>query len=126
LERGIYFLRGVYLVFFRLNKEKVVEVGALGEVKFESGRYVYIGSAMNSLESRVQRHVSGSKENAHWHIDYFSAVTEPLGFAAFAVSSDWECIFSHVADENWVSIDDFGASDCDCDAHLYRKSVDDC
>ncbi len=119
-------MKGVYLVFFRLNEEKFVEVGALGEIKFEPGIYVYIGSAMKSLESRVQRHVSGSKENSHWHIDYFSAVAEPLGFAAFAVSSKWECIFSQVADDNWVSIDGFGASDCNCDAHIYRKSVEDC
>jgi len=113
-------LKGVYLVFFELDQERNIEVGALGDIKFKPGIYVYIGSAMNSLESRVQRHASGSKENTHWHIDYFSAVAKPLGFAAYAVDSDWECMFSQVAEKNCFSIDGFGASDCDCSAHLYR------
>lgn len=113
-------MKGVYLVFFELKERKSIEIGALEEIKFDPGVYVYIGSAMNSLESRVQRHASGSKENTHWHIDYFSAEAEPLGFAAFTVDSDWECILSKAADQECTSIDGFGSSDCSCDAHLYR------
>ncbi len=108
------------MVFFELESPEEIDVGALGEMNFEPGKYVYIGSAMNSLESRVQRHASGSKENTHWHIDYFSAVADPLGFAAFSVDSRWECTFSRAAQENCVAVKGFGASDCSCDAHLYR------
>ena len=113
-------VKGVYLVFFEMTESEEIQVGALGEMRFEPGLYVYVGSAMNSLESRVQRHVSGSKDNTYWHIDYFSAVADPIGFAAFAVSSGWECILSETANEQCTGIDGFGASDCACNAHLYR------
>lgn len=113
-------MKGVYLAFFHLEDGEEIEVGALGEISFQPGKYVYIGSAMNSLESRIQRHFSGEKENTHWHIDYFSAIAEPIGFAGFAVDSEWECIFSKAASEDCDAVEGFGASDCSCEAHLYR------
>lgn len=103
-----------------MEEEKTVEVGALGEKAFRPGTYAYIGSAMNSLESRLGRHFSGQKENPHWHIDYFSAVADPAGFAAFAVDSEWECILSQTIVSESTSIEGFGASDCNCSSHLYR------
>ena len=113
-------MKGVYIVLFELKSKKEIEVGALNNLSFEPGRYIYIGSAMNSLESRVGRHFSGNKENTHWHIDYFSAIAEPIGFAAFSVDSDWECLLSEAASKKCLAIDGFGASDCNCDAHLYK------
>lgn len=113
-------MKGVYIVFFEMESKETVEIGALGEITFEKGFYAYIGSAMNSLESRVQRHFAGEKDNTHWHIDYFSAVAEPIGFAAFAVESKWECIFSKVSAANCKPVKGFGSSDCGCEAHLYR------
>ena len=113
-------MKGVYIVFFRLEERVSVEVGALGEIFFEPGLYCYVGSAMNSLESRIGRHVSGSKENPHWHIDYFSGVAEPIGFMALAANSEWECILSKALDTESEAVEGFGASDCNCSSHLYR------
>ena len=48
-------MKGVYVVFLRLEEGREVEVGALGEIFFRPGIYAYVGSAMNSLESRVSR-----------------------------------------------------------------------
>lgn len=112
-------MKGVYLVFFQVEESMNVEVGALGEISFKPGIYAYVGSAMNSLESRVSRHFSGKKENPHWHIDYFSAKAEPLGFIAFATGSEWECILSQALNAESDSVRNFGASDCDCRSHLY-------
>ena len=111
-------------MFFRLEQEKSIEIGALGEKVFRPGIYAYVGSAMTSLESRVWRHMSGEKENLHWHIDYFSVEAEPLGFAAFATDSNWECRLSESLSEKSQSIRDFGASDCNCSSHLYRLPPD--
>jgi len=119
-EVDLVFLKGVYIVFFRLEETSVVKVGALGGIKFEAGVYAYIGSAMNSLESRVERHFSGKKENAYWHIDYFSAQAEPLGFCGLAVESKWECILSEAAKDHCEAVEGFCASDCSCNSHLYR------
>lgn len=113
-------MKGVYLAFFELKESKSVEIGALGSIEFDKGKYVYVGSAMNSLESRVWRHFKGSKENTHWHIDYFSQVANPVGFAPFAVDSKWECIFSEAVRKECTEIDGFGSSDCNCNSHLYR------
>ena len=112
-------MKGVYAVFFRVKQEKSIEIGALGEKDFRPGIYVYVGSAMNSIEKRVERHFSGDKK-LHWHIDYFSLEAEPIYWLAFPVGSDFECVLSRCAKEKGEAVENFGASDCDCNSHLYR------
>lgn len=112
-------MRGVYLLFLRLEEDIRAEIGALGEIRFEKGIYVYTGSAMNSLESRVARHFSGEKKT-HWHIDYLTRDAKPFAFAGLAAESDWECILADTIDSNCRSIPGFGSSDCDCGSHLFR------
>lgn len=113
-------MKGVYTVYFNLSEAKTIECGALGEIDFEPGTYVYIGSAMNSLESRIHRHFH-SQENMHWHIDYFSEVAEPEStFFVFTEDSSLECILADFFSEENESIDNFGSSDCDCNSHLFR------
>ena len=48
-------MRGVYCLIFELNKEVIVEVGALGKIKFKKGRYVYVGSHQKNIEKRIGR-----------------------------------------------------------------------
>ncbi|WP_414838029.1 GIY-YIG nuclease family protein [Candidatus Nanosalina sp. VS9-1] len=112
-------MEGVYAVFFQLEEEKIIEIGALGEKKFQAGLYVYIGSAMNSIEKRVERHFSSDKK-LHWHIDYFSLEADPVYWLAFPLPSRFECILAECAAEKGVAVDEFGASDCNCNSHLYR------
>ena len=47
-------------------------VGKLGTHPFETGYYLYFGSALNSLEGRLRRHLRSDKK-LHWHIDFLSA-----------------------------------------------------
>lgn len=112
-------MKGVYTAFFRVEEEKSIEIGALGEKKFAPGLYVYVGSAMNSIEKRLKRHFSEDKK-LHWHIDYFSLEAEPVYWLAFPVESKFECILSRCASESGEPVKDFGASDCSCNSHLYR------
>lgn len=112
-------MKAVYAVFLELEEDKTIEIGALGPIEFEKGLYVYIGSAMNSAEKRVQRHFS-EVENLHWHIDYFSAETDPMDYFLLPESSEFECFLANTVSEIGVPVENFGASDCGCNTHLYR------
>ncbi|MFB6089230.1 MAG: DUF123 domain-containing protein, partial [Candidatus Aenigmatarchaeota archaeon] len=46
-----------------------VRIGALGKIHFQIGKYIYVGSAQNGIEQRVERHKSSDKK-LFWHIDY--------------------------------------------------------
>lgn len=112
-------MKGVYAVFLLLEDSMSIEIGAKGEIKFESGVYVYIGSAINGVENRLKRHYS-SKKNNHWHIDYFTEKASPFYWLALPLPSRYECILAQACSDEGVEIEGFGASDCGCSAHLFR------
>ena len=63
-------MKGCYCLIIHVKKYSKIRIGAkLGYLEFKRGIYVYVGSAMNSLESRLNRHLS-SKKKMHWHVDY--------------------------------------------------------
>lgn len=112
-------MKGVYLVFFRLESDRNIEVGALGELRFEQGLYVYVGSAQNSLENRIGRHFS-SPDSLFWHIDYFSEQAEPVDYFVLPEVSDYECLMTGLMAEIGEPVKAFGCSDCTCESHLFR------
>ncbi len=112
-------VKAVYLVFFRLEEKKSIEIGALGEIEFEPGIYIYAGSAMNSVEKRIERHFS-EVENTHWHIDYFSSVAEAVDYLVVPENSSFECMLADTVSKVGEPVEDFGCSDCNCNAHLLR------
>jgi len=116
-------MKAVYLVFSKLDKKKNIEIGALGQISFKPGTYIYVGSAMNSAEKRIERHFS-EVENKHWHIDYFTAETEQTDYFILPEKSEYECIMASILSEFCTPIDSFGASDCSCDSHLFRAPED--
>lgn len=61
--------KGNYLLLMENGHEFSLPVGRLDNRHFPEGYYVYVGSAMNSLDSRIRRHRSTHKKR-HWHIDY--------------------------------------------------------
>ena len=61
--------KGNYLLVLENNRNFSREIGRLGIIDFPKGFYVYVGSAMHSLDSRIKRHYSKRKQT-HWHIDY--------------------------------------------------------
>ena len=62
-------MKGCYCLIIILNTPSKIKIGKLGKIDFNEGYYVYVGSAMNYLESRINRHLR-SKKKLHWHIDY--------------------------------------------------------
>ena len=71
---GFFKMNGVYALILKLSEDSIIEVGALGTVFFLKGYYVYIGSALNGLEKRVNRHLE-KKKKLHWHIDYLVQIS---------------------------------------------------
>ena len=63
-------MKGCYCLIISLEKDKTIKIGKkLGNIQFKQGKYVYVGSAMNSLFGRIRRHLSDEKK-LHWHVDY--------------------------------------------------------
>jgi Uri superfamily endonuclease len=116
--------KGAYCLCINVREEITVEVGALGSITFPKGEYVYVGSALNSLEPRIERHVltsTGDHAVTHWHIDYLLREPAVSIQQVYAIETNEriECsIAANVADHG-EPVKGFGCSDCRCVSHLY-------
>ncbi len=111
-------MKGSYILLIKLNDEKLIQVGKLGKIFFEKGYYAYIGSALNNLEKRIQRHLKEDKK-IHWHIDYFlknGKITDV--FYKENIFRE-ECSIADKFKEIFTFIPHFGCSDCKCKSHLF-------
>ncbi len=111
--------RGAYLLLVQLDRDCLLEIGALGALTFKKGYYVYVGSAMKNLESRLARHHRRRKK-MHWHIDYLLTRADRLQSFPIRTSRRIEC--SLAADLAGIAdhgVARFGSSDCRCPAHLF-------
>ncbi|PHQ39281.1 hypothetical protein DJ69_07220 [Halorubrum persicum] len=112
---------GTYTLVVELTAPATIEVGALGEHRFESGAYAYTGSALGAGGfSRVDRHrrtARGEHDVRHWHVDHLLGHPDArIDRVVRSVGGDVECA---VADRLPAGpVDGFGASDCDCGSHL--------
>lgn len=114
-------MKGVYGILINVKQNINVNVGALGNIYFEKGVYVYVGSGQNNLEKRVSRHMRKEKK-LHWHIDYL------LNNKHVIVESAYCCETNKKTDECKLAmlmkpaapIINFGCSDCKCNSHLFR------
>jgi Uri superfamily endonuclease len=115
---------GTYALLLRGEETQEIEVGALGTMTVRPGTYVYVGSAFGpgGLRARVKRHIRGDGA-LHWHIDYLRSVTtlESVWYTHDPERREctWADIFRSFPDAT-VPLDGFGASDCNCPAHLVR------
>lgn len=64
------FMKGSYALICHLGTKKRIKIGALGRFLFLPGCYVYVGSGLNNLNKRIERHLCKNKK-LRWHIDYF-------------------------------------------------------
>jgi len=121
-------MKGTYIIAIYVLENSIIKIGALGEIEFLKGYYLYIGSAMGNkgsttLENRVKRHVSNSKDKKiFWHIDYLLTNQNCVITRLYLIPSlkRLECIIAN--DISLISdqlIKNFGSSDCDCLSHLY-------
>jgi Uri superfamily endonuclease len=112
------------VLVMRLARCTTISIGRLGEFRFPTGWYLYVGSARGpgGLAARVSRHHRTSKTH-HWHIDYLRAHAELIAAWYTTGRQKREC--------NWadtlsalpgaaIPVPRFGASDCRCPAHLIQ------
>jgi Uri superfamily endonuclease len=97
-----------------------LQIGGLGIHSFPPGYYVYTGSALGGLSSRLRHHLRTEKR-LHWHIDYLlqqAAVAQIwYALAQDRLECTWNTIINNLPGAT-SSIQGFGASDCRCISHL--------
>ena len=64
--------KGSYMLLMENTEDINISIGKLGERFFPKGWYVYVGSALNSLDSRLKRH-QRKRKKLFWHIDYIAS-----------------------------------------------------
>lgn len=111
-------MKGSYFLIIRLDEERGVKTKGRA-FHLKSGYYVYVGSAMNSLEKRVERHFRKEKK-LHWHIDYLLRRAELL--RAYLIPSDerLEEKLSLKVSKRGEPVPGFGAGDVKVSTNLYR------
>lgn len=113
-------MKGTYCLIIEVKKKSALKVGRLGQLEFKSGFYIYVGSALNSLESRVNRHLS-SKKKLHWHVDYLlNDTNSKIKEIIFSIGDEKiECFLASLISDNSLHVARFGCSDCKCHSHLF-------
>ncbi len=110
---------GAYLLLMRLAENRRICVGRLGELRFESGWYVYVGSAMRNLTARIARHLRHRK-HFHWHVDYLREAAMECRALPIRSSLRQECALAEAMGSILTpGPAGFGSSDCDCLTHLF-------
>ena len=113
-------MKGIYCLFIDVE-DCSIDIGAKGKMDFPQGLYVYVGSAQNSIEKRITRHLSGDKK-VRWHIDYLLASEKArvVRIAYKEAPKEEECAAASAFAEDGIPIKGFGCSDCSCNSHLIR------
>jgi len=109
-----------YCLIIKLNKDSRISVGKIGEYDFKKGFYVYVGSALNSIDARIKRHLRNEKK-LFWHIDYLLASSNASIREVILERSPekWECEIAGKIAVNAFPLIGFGCSDCKCNSHLF-------
>jgi Uri superfamily endonuclease len=106
-----------YQLYFRLESKADIRVGRFGRYIFLPGSYVYTGSAIRNLKTRVIRHISTQKK-LHWHIDYLLSA-RGIRLSKIVLSGMDECELNRRT-RGVIAVPGFGATDCvaGCGSHL--------
>jgi len=116
--------KGIYCLVFK-NPGCAIRIGALGDLVFQDGWHIYVGSALGSGGlQRLRRHISLAHfhdRRPKWHVDYL--LTNPdfsLRYAIYAVTANrLECELARQLNNGCIP--KFGCSDCSCTSHLFYR-----
>ena len=116
--------KGSYLLVLHLARPMSITVGQLGRLRFPKGYYIYVGSAMQGLTKRIERH-RRLRKKMHWHIDWLRSHARVVDALPIRASERLECTLADAvsAEAQW-SIPGFGCSDCACASHLFGSVED--
>ena len=109
-----------YCLIIKLHNDSRIKIGKLGKMDFKKGYYVYVGSALNSIDGRIRRHLSNEKK-LFWHVDYLlnssnAVITEVILERS---PEKWECNVAMEISNKGQPVAKFGCSDCKCNSHLF-------
>ncbi len=107
---------GTYILKLSLPQNRRIRIGQLGHYSFQSGTYLYIGSAFGpgGVNCRIRRHLC-TWGNQHWHCDYLMAHRQAEAVYFSYSPTKLECSWTRaVAQLSFASspVAGFGASDC--------------
>lgn len=111
-------MKGTYVLLIEAPRVLEISVGSIGEVIFEEGYYAYVGSGLNNLEKRIERHMRDEKK-IYWHVDYLLSESKISDVFYSEGSRRRECDIAEELSEKFFSVEDFGSSDCSCVSHLF-------
>jgi Uri superfamily endonuclease len=112
-------MKGSYILFIKLNNDRIIRYGLRRENFFKKGFYIYVGSALNSIEGRIKRHLRTYDKKKFWHIDYFLTYCQILNIFYKENKIREECDIANLLKKKFLPIFDFGSSDCQCKTHLF-------
>ena len=115
---------GIYFLLIHLDRSVSIPVGALGEVEFPEGYYLYVGSAQRNMRKRIERHLRREKRK-RWHIDYLLEVAEVVEHIAFPLPKRCEEEIAMNLGEKFHFVHGFGASDSRAKSHLFLGGRED-
>jgi len=118
LDSKAALVKGGYVLIIGLNTRRTIHVGSLGGISFPEGFYAYLGSALGSFKSRLNRHLTRDKK-PKWHIDYLLSEATVSQLFLCDTERRLECILSQALVGAFSFIPGFGSSDCRCQSHLY-------
>lgn len=112
--------KGSYLLLLENPQDRLFTIGKLGDIHFPQGWYVYVGSAMNSLDARLKRH-QRTRKKRFWHIDYLASTAMKVRKVyPIRIIDRIEAELAHaVGTLSDAAIPHFGASDAHEDSHLF-------
>jgi len=114
---------GTYLLLLRLEEDREIIIGRLGNLLFPRGYYLYIGSARGpgGLQARLGRHCRRGK-HPRWHIDYLRGHVNLIEIWAVESEERLECLWAQQLAQLPPArpIPHFGSSDCRCPSHLFH------
>jgi Uri superfamily endonuclease len=116
-------MKGCYILVIEIEKDKKIKIGKR-EIYFKKGYYAYVGSAMNGIEKRLERHLRKEKRKK-WHIDYLLEKGKIKKIFYKESKFKEECNIARRFN-SFEFIPKFGSSDCRCKSHLfYANSIED-
>jgi Uri superfamily endonuclease len=116
-------MKGCYILIIRLDNDTIISVGRIGKICFNSGYYAYVGSAMNNIEKRIERHLRKGKK-IYWHIDYLLQKGKIVDIFYKESTLKKECSIASYLSRKFKSIPGFGSSDCRCKSHLFYSQFE--
>jgi sugar fermentation stimulation protein A len=110
---------GIYYIVLWNDKDRLIDCGSLGNLKFKKGYYIYSGSGKNNLFKRIEHHRK-KKKKKHWHMDYITAEMKIKADIPVITDEYKECDLAEILDKNsGEPVKNFGSTDCKCFSHLH-------